>query len=54
MGAGQTAHVHDLGSGAPLRRYEPPERGSSTLASMQVEGTRDGRLLFAGGPLYST
>ena len=48
MGAGQTAHVHDLGTGAPVRRYEPQERADSALASMQVEGTRDGRLLFAG------
>lgn len=54
VGAGQTAHVHDLGSGAPLRRYDPQEGGGSALASMQVEGTRDGRLLFAGAPSASS
>ena len=48
VAAGQTAHVHDIGSGAFIRRY-PTGDSEDALASLRVEGTRDGRLLIAGG-----
>ena len=53
VAAGQTAHVHDISSGVLVRRYPTGDPGDA-LASLRVEGTRDGRLLIAGEPYHLT
>lgn len=44
--AGCTAHAVDIDSGASLRQYTASEAGVPT----SVEGSHDGRLLFATSP----
>eukprot|EP00891_Asterochloris_glomerata_P007223 jgi/Astpho2/7223/Aster-x1425 len=49
VSAGVKVHVHDLGTGRQLRRYENPHGVNMNAGSVvQVEGSRDGRLLFSG------